>query len=91
MCDALAANTVGEAGELNTILAHCLAHARRRFVEVENRFPAEVEHLLGEPKFGLTATPIQQIWIESSALKSALFGQIRYFPLDQAVLPERHR
>ena len=48
MCDALAANTVGEAGELNTILAHCLAHARRRFVEVENRFPMEVEHLLGE-------------------------------------------
>jgi hypothetical protein len=48
MCDALAANTVGEAGELNTILAHCLAHARRRFVEVENRFPAEVEHLLKE-------------------------------------------
>ena len=50
MCDALAANTVGEAGELNTILAHCLAHARRRFVEVENRFPDEVEHLLGELK-----------------------------------------
>jgi len=48
MCDALAANTVGEAGELNTILAHCLAHARRRFVEVENRFPEEVEHLLTE-------------------------------------------
>jgi len=48
MCDALAANTVGEAGELNTILAHCLAHARRRFVEVENRFPTEVEHLLKE-------------------------------------------
>ena len=46
MCDALAANSVGEAGELNTILAHCLAHARRRFVEVENRFPTEVEHLL---------------------------------------------
>jgi hypothetical protein len=46
MCDALAANTVGEAGELNTILAHCLAHARRRFVEVESRFPEEVEHLL---------------------------------------------
>jgi len=46
MCDALAANTVGEAGELNTILAHCLAHARRRFVEVESTFPQEVEHLL---------------------------------------------
>ncbi len=50
MCDALAANTVGEAGELNTILAHCLAHARRRFVEVENRFPEAVEHLLGALK-----------------------------------------
>jgi transposase len=50
MCDALAANTVGEAGELNTILAHCLAHARRRFVEVETRFPEEVPHLLGELK-----------------------------------------
>jgi len=46
MCDALAANMVGEAGALNTILAHCLAHARRRFVEVENKFPAQVEHLL---------------------------------------------
>jgi hypothetical protein len=50
MCDALAANTVGEAGELNTILAHCLAHARRRFVEVETRFPEEVQHLLGALK-----------------------------------------
>jgi hypothetical protein len=50
MCDALAANTVGEAGELNTILAHCLAHARRRFVEVETRFPEEVQHLLEELK-----------------------------------------
>ncbi len=50
MCDALAANTVGEAGELNTILAHCLAHARRRFVEVESMFPEEVEHLLGQLK-----------------------------------------
>lgn len=48
MCDALAANTVGEAGELNTILAHCLAHARRRFVEVETKFPEEVQHLLEE-------------------------------------------
>jgi hypothetical protein len=50
MCDALAANTVGEAGDLNTILAHCLAHARRRFVEVEGKFPVEVEHLLGQLK-----------------------------------------
>ena len=46
MCDALAANSMGEAGELDTILAHCLTHARRRFVEVEGRFPEEVRHLL---------------------------------------------
>lgn len=39
MRDALGANTGGEAGDLNTILAHCLAHARRRFVEVENQSP----------------------------------------------------
>jgi hypothetical protein len=45
MCDALAANMVGEAGALNTILAHCL-HARRRFVEVESKFPEDVRHLL---------------------------------------------
>jgi len=50
MCDALAANMVGEAGALNTIVAHCLAHARRRFVEVENRFPEDVEHLLAQLK-----------------------------------------
>ena len=50
MCDALAANMVGEAEALNTILAHCLTHARRRFVEVENRFPERVKHLLGQLK-----------------------------------------
>ena len=41
-------------------------------------------------QFGLTATPIRQIWVESKTLKCALFGQIRCFPLGQAVLPERH-
>jgi transposase len=46
MCDALAANMVGEAGALNTILAHCLVHARRRFVEVESKFPEDVRYLL---------------------------------------------
>jgi transposase len=43
MCDALARNLPGE---LRTILAHCLAHARRRFVEVHNRFPEPCRHLL---------------------------------------------
>lgn len=43
MCDALAANT---AGAFDTLLAHCLAHARRRFVDVVDHFPAEVRHVL---------------------------------------------
>jgi transposase len=43
MCDALTRNLPGE---LRTILAHCLAHARRRFVEVHDRFPEPCRHLL---------------------------------------------
>jgi hypothetical protein len=43
MCDALAANT---AGDFDTILASCLAHARRRFVDVVAHFPAEVRYVL---------------------------------------------
>ena len=43
MCDALSRNLPGE---LQTILAHCLAHARRQFVDVYDRFPQECGHLL---------------------------------------------
>jgi transposase len=43
MCDALSRNLPGK---LRTILAHCLAHARRRFVEVYDRFPEPCRHLL---------------------------------------------
>jgi transposase len=43
MCDALSRNLPGE---LRTILAHCLAHGRRQFVEVAERFPAECRHVL---------------------------------------------
>ena len=43
MCDALTRNLPGE---LRTILAHCLAHGRRRFVEVFDRFPEECQHVL---------------------------------------------
>ena len=43
MCDALSRNLPGE---LRTILAHCLAHARRQFVDVYDRFPQECGHLL---------------------------------------------
>jgi len=43
MCDALSANTKGD---FKTILAHCMAHARRRFVEIVDDFPEECSHLL---------------------------------------------
>jgi len=43
MCDALSANT---AGELDTILANCMAHGRRKFVGVADNFPAECRHVL---------------------------------------------
>ena len=43
MCDALSRNLPGE---LQTILAHCLAHARRQFVDVYDRFPEPCRYLL---------------------------------------------
>jgi transposase len=43
MCDALSRNLPGE---LATIVAHCLAHGRRQFVEVADRFPEECRHVL---------------------------------------------
>jgi transposase len=43
MCDALARNAPAE---LKTILANCLAHGRRQFVEVADRFPEECRHVL---------------------------------------------
>jgi hypothetical protein len=43
MCDALSRNMPAE---LRTIVANCLAHARRLFVEVVDRFPEECRHVL---------------------------------------------
>jgi hypothetical protein len=43
MCDALSRNLPGE---LQTIVAHCLAHARRQLVDGYERFPQECRHLL---------------------------------------------
>ena len=43
MCDALSRNLPAE---LQTIVAHCLAHGRRRFVDVADRFPEECRHVL---------------------------------------------
>ena len=43
MCDALTRNLPGE---LKTIVAHCLAHGRRRFVELVDRFPEQCRYVL---------------------------------------------
>ena len=43
MCDAIAANT---SGDFETIVAHCLAHGRRRFVDVAESFPEACRHVL---------------------------------------------
>ena len=43
VCDALARNLPKP---LEVILGHCLAHARRRFVDVTPNFPAECRHVL---------------------------------------------
>jgi hypothetical protein len=43
MCDALSRNTTGE---FKTIVANCLAHARRGFVDVAENFPDECQHVL---------------------------------------------
>lgn len=43
MCDALSRNLPGE---LKTIVANCLAHGRRQFVEVAEHFPEQCRHVL---------------------------------------------
>jgi hypothetical protein len=43
MCDALSRNLPGE---LQTIVGHCLAHARRQFVDIYDRFPEPCRYLL---------------------------------------------
>jgi hypothetical protein len=45
MCDALSRNTPKVEG-IKTLLAHCLAHGRRQFVEVAENFPQECRHVL---------------------------------------------
>lgn len=43
MCDALSRN---RSGDFQTLLAHCLSHARREFVTVAPKFPEESRHVL---------------------------------------------
>ncbi len=44
MCDAFGVNTTGD---FETILANCNAHARRKFVEISDKFIRETKHILG--------------------------------------------
>ena len=46
MCDALARNLPKMPETLKVIVSHCLAHARRRFVEVTPNFPDACRHVL---------------------------------------------
>lgn len=47
MCDALSTNIPGE---FETILANCMVHSRRKFVEVVESFPKQVKHVLDKMK-----------------------------------------
>jgi hypothetical protein len=46
MCDALSRNLPKMPDTLEVIVSHCLAHARRRFVEVTPNFPEACRHVL---------------------------------------------
>jgi transposase len=46
MCDALARNMPKLHNALEVIVSHCLAHGRRRFVEVTPNFPEACRHVL---------------------------------------------
>ena len=46
MCDALARNLPKMPETLEVIVSHCIAHARRRFVEVTPNFPDACRHVL---------------------------------------------
>ena len=46
MCDALSRNLPKLPEKLEVIVGHCLAHARRRFVEVTSNFPEPCRHVL---------------------------------------------
>jgi transposase len=43
MCDALSRNP---SKEFRTILAHCMSHGRRQFVDIAQNFPQECQHVL---------------------------------------------
>ena len=62
MCDALSRNLPKLPEKLEVIVGHCLAHARRRFVEVTPNFPAAVPACAGSlgKVYGHDATAREQ-------------------------------
>jgi transposase len=46
MCDALSRNTPKLTNGVEILLAHCLAHGRRQFVEIAPNFPGECRYVL---------------------------------------------
>jgi transposase len=62
MCDALSRNLPKLPEKLEVIVGHCLAHARRRFVEVIENFPEPCRHVLEQlgTVYGHDATAREQ-------------------------------
>jgi len=88
MCDALSRNTTGE---FETIVANCLAHARRNFVDVAGNFPEEcsyvIETLAGVYKNDNTAneekmTPLMRLQHHQSH-SGPLMKQLREWMAEQ--------
>lgn len=46
MCDALSRNTAKTANGVKILLANCMAHGRRQFVDVASNFPEQCEYVL---------------------------------------------
>jgi transposase len=46
MCDALSRNTPKTANGMKILLANCMAHGRRQFVDVASNFPEQCEYVL---------------------------------------------
>ncbi len=80
MCDALSSNS---SGEFSTILAHCLVHARRNFVDAAVNFPEECHFVI--------ETLAEVYRLDAKARKQSMTPQqrLRYHQENSAVLMEK--
>jgi|SRR5208283_403863 len=71
MCDALSRNLPKLPEKLEVIVGHCLAHARRRFVEVTPNFPEPCRHVLEQlgTIYGYDAAARQQAMTPDERLR----------------------